>query len=39
MAKDEDRLVYGIHPVDRTPTSAGEPETYPEAEPDTSVIR
>ena len=37
--KDEDRLVYGIRPVDRTATPAGEPESYPDAEPDTSVIR
>jgi hypothetical protein len=37
--KDEDKLVYGIHPVDRTPTTAGAPESYPEAEPDTSIIR
>jgi hypothetical protein len=37
--KDEDKLVYGIRPVDRTPTTAGVPESYPEAEPDTSIIR
>ncbi|MHC6203570.1 hypothetical protein ACYULU_10295 [Breznakiellaceae bacterium SP9] len=37
--KDEDKLVYGIHPIDRTSTPAAEPKTYPEAEPDTSVIR
>jgi hypothetical protein len=37
--KDEDKLVYGIRPADRTATPAGEPETYPEAEPDTSIIR
>jgi hypothetical protein len=37
--KDEDKLVYGIRPVDRTPTAAGAPESYPEAEPDTSIIR
>jgi hypothetical protein len=37
--KDEDKLVYGIRPVDRTITPAGSPESYPEAEPDTSVIR
>ena len=37
--KDEDKLVYGIHPVDRTATPAGAPESYPEAEPDTSIIR
>jgi hypothetical protein len=32
--KDEDKLVYGIRPVDRMGTPAGEPESYPEAEPD-----
>jgi hypothetical protein len=32
--KDEEKLVYGI----RTPTTAGVPESYPEAEPDTSII-
>jgi hypothetical protein len=37
--KDEDRLVYGIRPVDRTTASGGTPESYPEAEPDTSIIR
>jgi hypothetical protein len=37
--RDEDRLVYGIRPVDRTATPAGAPESYPEAEPDTRVIR
>jgi hypothetical protein len=37
--KDEDKLVYGIRPVDRTATPTGEPESYPEAEPDTSIIR
>jgi hypothetical protein len=34
-----DRLVYGIRPADHTATPAGKPESYPEAEPDTSVIR
>jgi hypothetical protein len=37
--RDEDKLVYGIRPVDRTPTSAGAPESYPEAEPNTGIIR
>jgi hypothetical protein len=37
--KDEDKLVYGIRRPDRTSTPAGAPETYPEAEADTSVIR
>jgi hypothetical protein len=37
--KDEDKLDYGIRPVDRTSTAGTEPESYPEAEPDTSVIR
>ncbi|MDR2178562.1 MAG: hypothetical protein LBP20_11080, partial [Treponema sp.] len=36
---DEDKLVYGLHPADKTATPAGEPESYPEAEADTSVIR
>ncbi|GMO51924.1 MAG: hypothetical protein Pg6C_17030 [Treponemataceae bacterium] len=36
---DEAKLVYGIRPVDRTPTTGGAPESYPEAEADTSVIR
>jgi hypothetical protein len=36
---DEDKLVYGIRPVDKTATPAGELESYPEAEPGTSVIR
>ncbi|MDR2552400.1 MAG: hypothetical protein LBD31_04435 [Treponema sp.] len=36
---DEDKLVYGIRPPDRTATPAGEPESFPEAEPDTSIIR
>jgi hypothetical protein len=35
--KDEDRLFYGLHSADRT--AGAEPATYPEAEPDTSVIR
>jgi hypothetical protein len=36
---EEQKLCYGIGPVDRTYTPAGEPETFPEAEADTSVIR
>jgi hypothetical protein len=36
---EEDRLHYGIHPADRKPTSSGPPETFPEAEADSSVIR
>ncbi|MDR0636498.1 MAG: hypothetical protein LBF87_05400 [Treponema sp.] len=36
---DEDKLVYGIRAPDRTATPAGEPESYPEAEPDTSALR
>jgi hypothetical protein len=36
---DENKLDYGIRPADRTSTAGTEPETYPEAEPDTSVIR
>jgi hypothetical protein len=37
--KKEDKLVYGIHPVHRTPAHTGKLESYPEADPDTSVIR
>jgi hypothetical protein len=36
---DEDRAFYGLHPSDRTHTPDTEPKTFPEAEPDTSVIR
>jgi hypothetical protein len=36
--KDEDKLVYGIRPVDRTAPPAGVPESYPEADPDMSII-
>jgi hypothetical protein len=36
---DADRLDYGVRPGDHTPTPSGRPETYPEAEVDTSVIR
>jgi hypothetical protein len=39
LMNDEDKLVYGIRPPDRTATPAGEPASYPEAEPDTSIIR
>jgi hypothetical protein len=35
----EDKQVYGIHPRDATQTGGSEPESYPEAEPDTSVLR
>jgi hypothetical protein len=34
-----DKLVYGIHEADSVATPAGEPESYPEAEADTSVMR
>ena len=37
--RPEDKLAYGIRPADRTSTPAGKPETYPEAEVDTSIIR
>jgi hypothetical protein len=37
--REEDKVVYGIHRPDRTSTPAGEPESYPEAEADTSVMR
>jgi hypothetical protein len=39
LMRPEDKLVYGIRPADHTATPAGNPETYPEAEPDTSIIR
>jgi hypothetical protein len=39
LMRPEDKLVYGVRQADHVPTPAGEPETYPEAEPDTSVIR
>ncbi|MDR2418855.1 MAG: hypothetical protein LBD79_07350 [Treponema sp.] len=39
LMQPEDKLVYGIHPTDHTSTSVGAPETYPEAEADTSIIR
>jgi hypothetical protein len=35
----EEKLVYGIRPVDHTATPVAAPETYPEADPDTSVLR
>jgi hypothetical protein len=34
-----DRLVYGIRPADTSSTPVGEPESYPEAAADTSIIR
>jgi hypothetical protein len=39
LMKEEDKRYYGIHTPDPTPTPVPEPTTYPEAEPDTSVIR
>jgi hypothetical protein len=39
LMKDEDKLYYGIRQADHTLTPGTEPETYPEAEADTSVIR
>jgi hypothetical protein len=36
---DEDRAQYGIRPADTVRTGDTEPETYPEAEGDTSVLR
>jgi hypothetical protein len=39
LMTDEQKLYYGIHPADKTHTPAGEPETFPEGEADTSVIR
>jgi hypothetical protein len=35
----EDKQVYGIRPKNATQTGGSEPESYPEAEPDTSVLR
>lgn len=37
--QDEDKLVYGLSPVNRTHTAGSAPATFPEAEPDTSIIR
>jgi hypothetical protein len=39
LMKEEDKRYYGIHTPDPTPTPVPEPTTFPEAEPDTSVIR
>jgi hypothetical protein len=39
LVRPEDKLVYGIRPADHTMTPNGAPESYPEAEADTSVIR
>jgi hypothetical protein len=39
LMKEEDKRYYGIHTPDPTPTPVPEPATFPEAEPDTSVIR
>jgi hypothetical protein len=36
---NEEKMVYGIYPADRTGPPVGEPETYPEAEPDTTILR
>ncbi|MDR2618039.1 MAG: hypothetical protein LBC62_04130 [Treponema sp.] len=37
--REEDKLDYGVHTPDLVPTPSPKPETYPEAEADTSVIR
>ena len=37
--RDEDRLRYGIRPADTTATPAAEPDSFPEAEGDTSIPR
>jgi hypothetical protein len=37
--RDEDKLFYGIRLPDRTVTAGAAPESYPEADADTSVIR
>lgn len=39
LMKDEDKLTYGLHPTDGTHTPSAVPTSFPEAEPDTSVIR
>jgi hypothetical protein len=39
LMTDEDRLHYGITPVDHKPTPNPPPATFPEAEVDSSVIR
>ncbi|MDR0636772.1 MAG: hypothetical protein LBF87_06810 [Treponema sp.] len=39
LMRPEDKLVYGIRPAEHTTTPSGTPETYPEADVDTSVIR
>jgi hypothetical protein len=39
LMNDEAKLAYGLRPHDHTATSAGVPESYPEAEQDTSIIR
>jgi hypothetical protein len=37
--KEEDKQDYGIHTPDHTPTPVTAPDSYPEAEADTSVLR
>jgi hypothetical protein len=39
LMRDEDRLFYGLRPRDETHTPDTEPTTFPEAEPDTAIIR
>jgi hypothetical protein len=39
LMREEDKQYYGIHSADPVPTPVPAPTTYPEAEPDTSVIR
>jgi hypothetical protein len=39
LMRDEDRLLYGIRPSDRTHTPDSEPGSFPEAEGDTSIPR
>ena len=36
---DDDRIFYGIHPVDGTHTPGTAPASFPEAEPDTAIPR
>jgi hypothetical protein len=39
LMTEEDKRFYGIHTPDQVPTPVPAPATYPEAKPDTSIIR
>jgi hypothetical protein len=39
LMRNEDRLLYGLYPRYGTHTPGAAPTTFPEAEPDTSIIR